>query len=93
MKHFQYSCVFLFVAWLASASGEAETGAKSQIATQILTDEIRVETITSLPSWVIGNDEVELAVTHLGARTFVSITGKQVSAAINWEFLKTGALQ
>lgn len=28
-----------------------------------------------------------------GEVTFISITGKQVSAAINWEFLKTGALQ
>jgi len=93
MKHFQYSCVLLFVAWLMSASGEAETEAESQVTTQTLTDEIRLETIASQPSWVIDNDGVEVAVTHLGAQTFVSITGKQVSAAINWEFLKTGVLQ
>jgi hypothetical protein len=67
MKHFQYSCVFLFVAWFASASGEAKTGAESQVTTQIPMDEIRLETIASQLSWVIGNDEVEVAVMRLGA--------------------------
>jgi len=68
MKHFPYSFTFLFVAWVASAFGEAETGAGSKVATPMPKDEIRVETIASQPSWVIGNDEVELAVTQLGAQ-------------------------
>lgn len=33
---------------------------------------VKVETVASLPAWVIGNDEVELAVTQLGAHMATS---------------------
>jgi len=44
--------------------------------------DVKLELVESQPSWVIGNDEVELAVTELGAHmapvTFHAATGPPV---------------
>ena len=52
---------------LTSSKVRKETGAKASAGAQTLKDEVKVETVASQPAWVMGNDEVELAVTQLGA--------------------------
>ena len=46
---------------------EAETVVEPNEGSRMPKDGVKVETVAAQPSWVIGNDEVELAVTQLGA--------------------------
>ena len=49
-----------------------------------------IQGIVKIPE---GFENVRSAKFEPGKVTFVSITGKQVSATVNWEFLKTGTLR
>lgn len=51
----------------AQAHVEAKTETEAKAESQMPKDDLKLETVASQPSWVIGNDEVELAVTQLGA--------------------------
>ena len=53
--------------WVALAHVEAATGAELAAGAPMPKDGVKVATVASQAAWVMGNDEVELAVTQLGA--------------------------
>ena len=67
MKHILNLLSLLLSTWVAPVHVEAATGTEVAAGTPMFKEGVKVETVASQPAWVVGNDEVELALTQLGA--------------------------